>query len=364
MPLPNPEPIGLPAPVWLLQVLLVLTFSLHIIAMTITVGGSILGLQGELMARLRPASTWRRLANAVWGLLPSVTAFTITLGIAPLLFVQLAYGKFFYPASVLTGWSWFAVVPLLMVGYGALYVQAMSSPEAKFRVWAGLGSVAAFLGVMAIYVSTMSLSTEPGVWKELYAADQGGLHFFGQLPRWLHVVLGATAMGGGIASLLGHLAADEKYSRLARRVGLAWLAVSLAAQLPVSLWYQSTLLAPGADAVRAWLVWPAAAVGALALVAAMAAEIRGARSPLAGWATVGLLGAGTALLAVQRHLVRQAMVDPHLTAADWKLQPQWDVFAIFAVLLVGTLSLIAYMLVRYARSLASQQAKHPSRKAG
>jgi hypothetical protein len=40
--LPAPEPIPLPAPVWLLQTFLFVTFVLHIIPMDMTLGGLVI----------------------------------------------------------------------------------------------------------------------------------------------------------------------------------------------------------------------------------------------------------------------------------------------------------------------------------
>lgn len=350
MPLPSAEPIGLPAPAWLLQALLVLTFSLHLIPMTLTVGGTLMALYSEVAARLAAdGSGYRQLAQRLWRLLPKITSFTITLGVAPLLFVQLVYGKFFYPASVLTAWSWFSVVPLLLVGYGMLYLQSMGNAAGKWRPWAGLAAALSFLGVLAIYVSTMSLTTEPGVWKEMYAASQSGTHWFLQLPRALHVLCGALAMAGGLAAVIGHGALDAKFGRFARRFGLAWVVVGVVLEVPASLWHMNTLPS------RAGLVLPLViAAGGLGLVGLLAFVLAGVkdRRPSMAWTGLAGLTLGAVVLAVQRHLVRQATLSPNITTADWKLQPQWDVFGIFAVLLVCTLGLIGYLFVRFLRAPA------------
>lgn len=350
MPLPNPEPIGLPAPVWLLQSLLVLTFSLHLIPMTFTLGGSLVALVHELLGLRGRQRYHRQLARRLWGLLPVVTAFTITLGVAPFLFLQLVYGKFFYPASILTGWSWFAVVPLLIVGYGCLYLQAMALPEARWRPLAGIASVASFLAIAGIYVSTMSLSTAPEAWKAMYAASQSGLHGYFQLGRWAHVVTGAIVMAGGLTGLLGHLTAhDLGFGRFARRAALVWMGLGLLLGAPAGFVYLAALSASAQSGLVPALYWAAGALGLVGFAALLAGE-RARRSLPAGWLGLGAPAAGAVLLAVQRHLVRQAVLAPNITAADWKLQPQWDVFVLFALLLVGSLGLIGYLVRRWLLS--------------
>jgi hypothetical protein len=193
--------------------------------------------------------------------------------------------------------------------------------------------------------------------RQLYAESQGGTHFLFRLPRYLHVVLGALAMTGGLTTLLGHLAADDAgYSRFARTSGLTLLTVAAVAEVPVALWYQSTLPAEGAAAVQPWILIAAGAAAVLGYVVLLMGGTK-QRRPLLAWLGMAGLTVTGVFLAVQRHLVRQAIMAPNLTAADWKLQPQWDVFAIFAVLLVGTLGLIAYLVVRFFREAREQENK-------
>jgi hypothetical protein len=96
--LPAPEPIPLPAPVWLLQTLLFVTFVLHIIPMDMTLGGLVILAHGEMSGRAsEPMRRW------ITGYLPVTVAFTVTTGVAPLLFLQVLYGQLFFrqPSSSL-----------------------------------------------------------------------------------------------------------------------------------------------------------------------------------------------------------------------------------------------------------------------
>lgn len=352
--LPGAEPIGLPSPAWLLQSLLVLTMGLHVIPMTLTVGGALAGLWCEVAGLSGKSGKYRWLARRLWSTLPTVTAFTITLGVAPLLFVQLLYGKFFYPASILTGWSWFAVIPLLLLGYGALYLMAMSDGAARWRPWAALAGALAFLAVGAIYVSTMSLTTAPAIWKGLYAQTQAGTHWYFQAARGLHVLLGAVSMAGGLIALYGHQIPDQVLSRFARRLGLVWAAAGVLLQVPVSLWFLSTFTPAAAAAVQSWLLVAAAGAGALGVGALLYAQYRPAMA-FPAWLGLGSFAAAGLFLAVQRHLVRQALLAPHITEADWKVSPQWDVFVIFGVTLVAAIGLIGYLGLRFLRESNAQR---------
>ena len=98
----------LPAPVWLLRTLLLLTFFLHVLFMNCLLGGTAIA----LVCRMRRKSSEfsARLAGDLGQILPSVFAFTITLGVAALLFLQVLYGQFLYASSILVGVPWLAII--------------------------------------------------------------------------------------------------------------------------------------------------------------------------------------------------------------------------------------------------------------
>lgn len=65
-----------------------------------------------------------RLARALATRLPVAVALTITLGVAPLLFVQVLYGQFFYTSSILLGYVWLTLLLILLLGYYGYYCYA------------------------------------------------------------------------------------------------------------------------------------------------------------------------------------------------------------------------------------------------
>lgn len=133
--IPGPVPVPLPAPPGLLEFLLVFTFILHLLAMNFLLGGVIILSVSSFLGRRD--SRHREFTRRVSRAMPSVTAFTITLGVAPLLFLQLVYGQLFYTSSVLMAWYWLAVVFLVMLGYYGVYWYQMQHDE--------LGPMAAWL---------------------------------------------------------------------------------------------------------------------------------------------------------------------------------------------------------------------------
>src|SRR5271165_5237833 len=94
LPIPNVDPMPLPGPVWLMMALLLVTFLLHLLAMNLTVGGTAIAL---MCTRRRKSDAFAgRLAADLLRVLPVSLAFTITLGVAALLFVQVLYGNLLY----------------------------------------------------------------------------------------------------------------------------------------------------------------------------------------------------------------------------------------------------------------------------
>ena len=113
LPIPYPDPMPLPAPVWLLRTLLLLTFFLHILFMNTLLGGTAIALGCSLQRR---SSKFAALLAADLGrMLPSVFAFTITLGVAPLLFLQVIYGHLLYTSSILMAVPWLGIIGLVLM---------------------------------------------------------------------------------------------------------------------------------------------------------------------------------------------------------------------------------------------------------
>lgn len=119
--IPQADPLPLPAPPWLLRLLLVLLFFLHIIAMNFVLGGSLFAAFSS-----RKTADPAALAVRSWmaKLMPTIVALAVTLGVASLLFAQTLYGRVLFAGSVLMGWFWFAVIPLVIAAYYGTYLLA------------------------------------------------------------------------------------------------------------------------------------------------------------------------------------------------------------------------------------------------
>lgn len=352
--LPDPDPTGLPFALWVLQALLLFTFILHVLVMNIVLAGGPLALwalwRGH-RARREPGQAvhHRALAAGLARLLPVSTAFAITTGVAPLLFVQVIYGQVFYTSSVLMAWLWLSVVALLLGGYYACYglsysVKGTGGPAA---LWLALGASVAFVLVAFIFTNNMTLMLRPAMFGDLYTASDAGLHAnLGDptlLPRFLHFVVGAFALTGVAVAWLGRVrvSRDGAEGSWLVRFGVRLFGVATLIQVAVGAWFVSSqpeyirrvLLGGGPDSMLL-------AMGVIfALLAIPLMRI----SPALGTISIVI---GVADMVMVRHLVRTLALTPYFRPDELPVNPQTGVFLIFAVLLVAGVLTVAWMVAK------------------
>ena len=206
-PIPAVDPIPLPAPVWLFKFLDLLVLTLHFCAVQMLLGGLLVATIWALAAYRSRNPLLLNARGAVTMRLPIVVAFVINLGIPPLLFTQVLYGRALYTSSVVMGAYWISAVFILMFGYFLLYRAAAPSGSGKAGFWLGLLAYAAFLKIGFILSSNMTLMLRPEAWLEMYRTNPYGT----QLPsgdptliaRWTYMVVGSIGVGGIVLMLLG-----------------------------------------------------------------------------------------------------------------------------------------------------------------
>jgi hypothetical protein len=340
MTLPNYE--FLSAPLWLITTLHLLTLSLHLVAMNFLLGGVIVVVQGVMRGRAhQPAlARWTQL-------LPTAMAATVTLGVAPLLFVQLVYPRQAYAAAIVSGWFWLLIVAAVIVVYTALYVAAARSEKpGKIRLPALLVALIGLLYVSIAYSSIFAMAERPDLIHQLYAKVQSGLVWNPEtgdyLLRWLHMVLGAVTVGGFCVAALNRDDAEMYQTgksffvfgmALGAVVGLAYL-VSLAPYL-VALMHTLAIWA-----LMAAIVF---ALGALHFFFAKNLAASGAML------FVSLFG-----MVYVRHTVRLVKLAGQFDLGSWRLAPQWGPFLLFLVCFVAALATMTYMLqLVFARDTAN-----------
>lgn len=356
--LPTPDALPIPAPAPLFLGLLHLTFVVHLIAMNCLLGGGVLMVLALLRRRAAGDLHDRTLAR-LSKLLPTLFSATITTGVAPLLFMQVLYGNFFYTSSIVMAWPWFSLVLALIAAYYLMYLNAFRGAA----LGAGRGLVVVLAVLLTAFVGFLfsnntSLMLTPERWGPLYFAAPGGTSLnLGEpmlWPRYAHMVLGAVAVAGLAAALLGRREkGDPELGAHLVEHGLTVFGVTTALNVLGGFGY---LMGLRRDVMLLFMGESPHATGMLGLgvlltivliLLAFRARSRGGRGlgPLA-WLTVLTL----AVMVLMRHEVRDAYLGALYRPEAFAVQTQTLNIAIFAVLLVGGLATVAWMVRKLLRA--------------
>lgn len=336
--MPLPDYNFIPAPLWLITILHILTLTLHFAAMNFLVGGIIIVLWGKFGNRWEHPTV-----KTFVKLFPSAMAATVTLGVAPLLFVQLVYHQQIYSASIISGWYWLMIIAAVIFSYYFLYGAAFSKKAGAGR--RGTYLLLALLGlvyVSIVYSSVFSLAEDPDLMKSLYASSQGGLVVNPAVGdyvfRWLHMIFGAITVGGFFIGLIG------RDNEQAFNVGKSFYLWGLVAASVAGLAYLFTL---GED-MLALMRDPAIWVLTIAIVLALGA--------LHFFFKKRFLWSGTMLflsllgMVYTRHALRLIRLSPEFDPSTIPVNPQWSIFFVFLICFVLALGLLWYMLRLYFTS--------------
>lgn len=354
-PFPAADPIPLPAPVWLFKVLNDLTLALHLSAVELLLGGLMLGLAFAVLGRLQNRRNMAEAGGMIAHRLPTVMAFLINLGVPPLLFAQVLYGRALYTSSVLIGAYWIAVILLLMLSYYGLYFAAGQANARRSWAAPGFAALILVLTIAFIYTNNMSLMLRPHAWAEMYRHSPAGVQWNTSdptlWPRWLFFVLGSLS-GAGAALMLLSLRAhfDPGLRAFLFRAGAIAMIAGLAAQSiagPVAFSavapdLKSALLSDATCRSFAFLWMAMVVTGLLAGIAAVFAA--GLRSVLAPASALAMF-----LNVASVVMVRDGFRDVTLRAAgfdvwDRHVVTNWTVVAIFLLLFVSALAVVGYLI--------------------
>ncbi|HUK14562.1 MAG TPA: hypothetical protein VLW17_14785 [Thermoanaerobaculaceae bacterium] len=347
---PALDPAPLPGPPWLFQALWLLTFFLHLILVNTVLGGSLLaafaglarGGSREIRALFVEVNGW-------------AISFAVTLGIAPLLFIQVVLGRFFYTAAILLGWAWLGLLGLLTVAYYLNYV-------AKFRLRAGkdAGGVLAveailFVAIAVIQVAVNLVHMQPGSWGRVADHVWAALGDPAFVPRLLHFLLAAVAMAGALLAWVAVRRAgrggDAETCREMARFGVRAALVATVLQLVDGFWL---LLALPEDVLKTFMRGGAATmvpltVGILAgvmLLTVLAQIADPLAQPTKVRRVAELVVGAMAFMVVTRHQLRAIFLAPERASERAAVATQWGPLALFLAVFVLCVALTVVALVK------------------
>lgn len=355
--IPSVDPNPLPAPYWVFELLLIVTFFLHLLAMNFMLGGGVVALTAKWHAKSRDAGN--RIFLDVAKKMPVLLPATITLGIAPLLFVQVLYGQFFYTSSILMAWPWFLVLVLLTVAYyGFYYVSFQKGRNPGRASGVMLFSVVLVFLIGFLFTNNITLSESPARWGAKYFASPGGVHLNLSeptlIPRSLHFFVAAVAVGGLLLVFLAlaNWKRDREYAAQLLEFGGKTFMYATMAQFVVGIVFLVSLprdmrmlyLGDNPLATTLLLIGFTGGVGAIFL---MSGALQKQNIRVAALYVPTILAVVILSMSILRYILRDAYLKPYFHPGQFAVKTQWSVFPLFLGLFVGGVILWFAMLRRY-----------------
>ncbi len=363
-PFPAVDPIPLPAPIWLLKLLHIVTLSLHFVAVEMLLGGLLLAV---LLSLFRNSPNALVAARALARRLTVVMTFVINLAVPPLLFAQVLYGRALYTSSVLIGIYWISIVFILMLTYWLLYQFSSRLEAGKSSWWAGLSAwlLAGFIG--RLLSTNMTLMLRPEVWRDMYSSSSAGAYLpTGDptlTPRWLLMMAGGMFVGGlWMVYLGGRSTFTEEERKFIAGIGGKVAAMFGVVYLVAGLWaagVQPAVVKTGLAGGSAYPLYKLAGFAgygwlALVVVAVLLAGLAGLGKITAGW--FGWTGAVVVLLAeIMFTVYRDGVRDVTLLSKGYDVWNRvvvtnWSVVGLFLVIFVAGLGVIGWLVSVVARA--------------
>lgn len=324
----------------------ILTFSLHLVLANALVGGAIIAL---MLARKDANDI---MAKDLGGNLPTLLALTVNLGVAPLLFLQVLYGQFFYTSTVLSAVWWLSIIAMLIAGYYALYLH---QHRQKTKDTQGTKYLAISLGLTLIIgfilTNIMTLMLRPGTWEQYFLNRQGWLLNLYEptlIPRYLHFILASLAIGGLALALIAKYGKNKGTAEAEKAIqtGMVWFTTSSILQMSAGFWWLVALDRP------VQLVFMGGNIGATILIVFAI----GLTAPLliAGFKRMPLTALGMTVLIVLamcgvRAIIRTATLGSHFKPEAMAVTGESSPLLLFLVSLAIGLACIAYMIKLFLR---------------
>lgn len=325
------------------QFFLMLTFPLHLFAMNAMLGTAL----AAFIAHLLPGRPSHDLAHELAKVLPFLVAFTVNLGVAPLLFVNVLYGHLLYSSTVLMGLFWLAVIPILIIAYYLAYIYDFNFKRlGGLAVFTVLVVLTLLLVVGFIFTNNMSMMIAPASWSRWFSAPGGTLLNLSDptlVARYLHMMTGSLAVGGLCVAVYSRtvLRRDAEVAAVGITLGMQLFSWLTLLQLAVGSWFFITLQP---ETMRLFMGGntTATALFAAGIAVSCAMLVTGFRKMV--WPSLVLTVVVVYIMSLVRDVVRSGYLAPYFDVTQVPVAPQWSPLVLFLVSLVAGIGVVAWML--------------------
>ena len=238
-----PTPDTIPVPWGWFEFLLLLTFVLHLLFMNTMLGSGII----SFISHFKRGEKNTSLAKDVSKKLPYTIAFTVNMGVAPLLFLQVLYGHFIYVSSVLMAVYWLSIFVLLIIAYYSAYIYDFKYEGlGSFRPLFIGGTVVILLFIGFMFTNNMTMMLHPEKWKAYFDRPGGTLLNLSDptlIPRYLHFIFASIAVGGLFIALIAWFKTRKGSQGQEDPIahGMRWFTHATMIQVIIGLWFLMTL---------------------------------------------------------------------------------------------------------------------------
>ncbi len=356
------SPLGNPAPFWFITFFKVLGFILHMIPMNIWYAGMILVAIFSVFGKRHSLELAHRLSRTM----PIIVASGVNLGIVPLLFTQVGYYQFYYPAGVLMAYAWFSVIIILVFAYYGVYVYSLnvrSGKRTKFALASAWVSSIAFLFIGFLFANNFSLMVNVENWIGVFNSTSVAGAVLGTglntgdatlIPRWLMMFgLAMTTTAVYIifdATFFKRKDATEDYKKWAARFAFVFHTIGVLIFVIMGSWYifgaieRSTLDQLGQSSAM-YVVFALTAISPGLVWIVMLAQSRGIRRN-ATIAAAALQVVVLGLNATSRQWVQNVEIFKFERISQLPVNIQWSPMILFLLLFVVGLAVVGWMIAK------------------
>lgn len=335
---------SLTAPHGWFQFFLMLTFPLHLLAMNAMLGTALAAFIGHIY----PDQPYRRLSYELAKVLPFLVAFTVNLGVAPLLFVNVIYGHLLYTSTVMMGLFWLSVIPILISAYYLAYIYDFNFKRlGNLTPFFTLVVLALLMMVGFIFSNNMTMMLSPSSWLRWFDTPGGTLLNLSDptlIPRYIHTITGSLAVGGLLVALYAKtlLKKDDELSQAGQRLGMGLFAWLTLLQFVMGSWYLVSLPSEVARRFMGGDIFSTALL-ALGLLLATTTLYTGFKRLVIPSILLSL--PLVYLMAFLRDSVRVGYIAPYFDPASVSVKVQWSPLLFFLITLLFGIGLIVWMLI-------------------
>ena len=352
--IPAPDVSPIPSPPELFIFFIMFTFFVHLLFMNLTLGGSILFVISKYFSKKEET---KAIAREIGSVNTFNISLTITTGVAPLLFYQVIYGQFFYSSSVLLGWKWLFALVAIIVAYYFYYLYKMKPGYLKDGKDSGGGfvfiSAILFLFVALMLTTNTVLSLQPEKWLDIYLKKSSAFSIGVVIPRVLHFIFAAIAFSGVFLMAYPKFrkSLDEKVKKEMYDFGKNSFVYATLIQIPVGILFLFSLKSEAMG-----LVIGGSSIGLICWLIGMLAAFYGVSRVFSRKESVMslsiLLLVSIACMVIVRRVVETGYWSKYFNFSTLKVNPQWDVFGLFAILFVALLVVLFCTFRRNVKEVA------------